>query len=49
MTYWEEAERAWGLYACWQLLKEVNGYPERALPIGDLLRFPDACEIPGAR
>jgi hypothetical protein len=44
VTYWDESGRAYGRYEPWQCLKRVNGWHERNLPIGELMRLPDSCK-----
>lgn len=39
-TYWVLAKVYTGKYENWQMLKVVNGWDERALPIGAVVRIP---------
>ena len=43
-TYWHTAGDWFGAYVCWQTLRRVNGWHERALPIGEFMTVPGDCE-----
>lgn len=43
-TYWDSSKAKYDNYECWQFLKQINGWHERSLPIGQRMKLPAKCD-----